>query len=87
MEVTPLLTISPLAQPSLTMAAARAFAIAALLHAAAAGTFTVAQDAFQLDGKNVTLLSGSIHYHRVHPALWRDRLARLRALGLNAIQT
>lgn len=45
------------------------------------------QDAFQLDGANVTLLSGSIHYHRVHPSLWRDRLSRLRALGLNAIQT
>ena len=53
----------------------------------AARSFQVAQDAFQLDGANITLLSGSIHYHRVHPALWRDRLARLRSLGLNAIQT
>ena len=53
----------------------------------AARSFQVAQDAFQLDGANITLLSGSIHYHRVHPALWRDRLARLRSLGLSAIQT
>ena len=60
------------------------------LHSACIGTnllFTLVQDAFQLDGQNITLLSGSIHYHRVHPSLWRDRLARLRALGLNAVQT
>lgn len=50
-------------------------------------TFKVANDTFQLNGAPVQLFSGSIHYHRVHPSLWRDRLARLRAMGLNAIQT
>ncbi len=27
----------------------------------------------------------SIHYFRCHPALWHDRLERVKALGLNAI--
>ncbi len=29
----------------------------------------------------------SLHYARVHPAYWRDRLTRMRAMGLNAVQT
>ncbi len=33
------------------------------------------------------VLSGSIHYFRVHPAHWRDRLERLAALGLNTVDT
>ena len=40
----------------------------------------------QLDGQPVTLKSGSIHYSRVHPGLWRDRLVRLQAMGLNTVQ-
>ena len=69
------------------MTALAAMAAVCMLRVATAGKFVVAENAFQRDGQNVTLLSGSIHYHRVHPALWRDRLARLRSLGLNAIQT
>lgn len=30
--------------------------------------------------------SGSIHYFRVHPDLWEDRLRKIRAAGFNAIQ-
>lgn len=33
------------------------------------------------------VLSGSLHYFRVHPDLWSDRLARLAALGLNTVDT
>ena len=33
------------------------------------------------------LLSGAIHYFRVHPAQWSDRLAKARALGLNTVET
>ncbi|AKU18565.1 beta-galactosidase [Luteipulveratus mongoliensis] len=33
------------------------------------------------------ILSGSVHYFRVHPQLWRDRLERVRALGLNTVDT
>jgi beta-galactosidase len=38
-------------------------------------------------GRPHRIISGAIHYQRVHPELWGDRLARLRALGLNAIET
>lgn len=33
------------------------------------------------------LLSGAIHYFRVDPSLWRDRLMRLQALGLTSVET
>ncbi|EJW71956.1 hypothetical protein WUBG_17137, partial [Wuchereria bancrofti] len=31
-------------------------------------------------------ISGSIHYFRIPPYYWADRLRRIRAAGLNAIQ-
>ncbi|GIT81307.1 beta-galactosidase [Leifsonia sp. LS1] len=39
------------------------------------------------DGAPHQVLSGSLHYFRVHPAQWRDRLERLAALGLNTVDT
>ncbi|WP_460062779.1 glycoside hydrolase family 35 protein [Streptomyces sp. YKOK-I1] len=33
------------------------------------------------------VLSGSLHYFRVHPGLWRDRIRRLADLGLNTVDT
>lgn len=33
------------------------------------------------------VLSGAIHYFRVHPDLWEDRLRRLAAMGLNTVET
>ncbi|HEX6358116.1 glycoside hydrolase family 35 protein [Actinophytocola sp.] len=33
------------------------------------------------------VLSGGLHYFRVHPELWRDRLRRLIDLGLNTVDT
>jgi hypothetical protein len=49
-------------------------------------TFTVENDRFMLDGVPVQLLSGSIHYFRIPPDQWRDRLVAMKAMGLNAIQ-
>lgn len=49
-------------------------------------TFTIAGDRFLRDGTPVRLLSGSFHYFRTPHELWPDRIARLRALGLNTIQ-
>ncbi|VDL83671.1 unnamed protein product [Nippostrongylus brasiliensis] len=43
-------------------------------------------DRFLLDGKPFRYIAGSIHYFRIHPTQWRDRLQRVRALGFNAIQ-
>ncbi|MEU4426709.1 glycoside hydrolase family 35 protein [Actinoplanes sp. NPDC024001] len=33
------------------------------------------------------ILAGSLHYFRVHPDLWRDRIRRLADLGLNTVDT
>ena len=27
-----------------------------------------------------------VHYFRIHPGLWEDRLLRLKAMGLNTIE-
>ena len=49
--------------------------------------FTVADDHFRIDGKPVRLLSGALHYFRVHEAQWEHRLSMLRAMGLNCVET
>ncbi|MFI0897355.1 beta-galactosidase [Streptomyces sp. NPDC020983] len=45
------------------------------------------QDEFRLDGEPFRILSGALHYFRVHPAQWRDRLRKARLLGLNTVDT
>ncbi|RCN42476.1 hypothetical protein ANCCAN_11552 [Ancylostoma caninum] len=54
----------------------------------AAASFAVdyPNDQFLLDGQPFRYISGSIHYFRIHPSQWKDRLQRVRALGFNAIQ-
>lgn len=42
---------------------------------------------FLLNGKEFRIYSGCIHYFRVPEALWRDRLAKLKAAGLNTVET
>ncbi|GAA3791346.1 beta-galactosidase [Streptomyces coacervatus] len=49
--------------------------------------FTVGETDFLLDGRPVRLLSGALHYFRVHEAHWGHRLAMLRAMGLNCVET
>ncbi|MGW7526376.1 glycoside hydrolase family 35 protein [Streptomyces sp. NPDC054783] len=49
--------------------------------------FTVGESDFLLDGRPVRLLSGALHYFRVHEGHWRHRLAMLRAMGLNCVET
>ncbi|MFJ9640553.1 beta-galactosidase family protein [Streptomyces sp. NPDC101178] len=48
---------------------------------------TVGTDHFRLDGKPVRLLSGALHYARVHEDQWEHRLAMLAAMGLNCVET
>ena len=50
-------------------------------------SFTIANDTFLRDGAPTQIVSGSFHYARAPRELWRDRLQRMRALGLNAVQT
>ncbi|MEU0658614.1 glycoside hydrolase family 35 protein [Streptomyces lavendulocolor] len=49
--------------------------------------FTVGDRDFLLDGRPVRLLSGALHYFRVHEGQWGHRLAMLRAMGLNCVET
>lgn len=44
-------------------------------------------DQFYLDEKPFQIISGSIHYFRVIPEYWRDRLEKLRAMGCNTVET
>ena len=50
-------------------------------------SFTVGPDSFLLDGQPFHYVSGSVHYFKVPTAYWRDRLTRLRAAGVSALQT
>ncbi|XP_075232836.1 beta-galactosidase-1-like protein 2 [Lycorma delicatula] len=47
----------------------------------------VGLETFFINGKSLTILSGAIHYFRVHPEYWRDRLKKLRAMGANTVET
>jgi len=51
-----------------------------------ARSFGITNNTFLRDGSPFRILSGSLHYHRVLPELWEDRISRMAALGLNAIQ-
>ncbi|GLV44152.1 beta galactosidase [Carabus blaptoides fortunei] len=42
---------------------------------------------FTLNDKNITLYSGAMHYFRVPRQYWRDRLRKMRAAGLNTVET
>ena len=60
----------------------------AVTSTSAVSSFGVANDRFVINGTSpISLRSGSVHYSRIHPALWEDRLKRVRAMGLNAITT
>lgn len=50
-------------------------------------TLTTSSTEFLLDGKPFRILSGAMHYFRVVPEYWRDRLEKMRAFGLNTVET
>ncbi|MFF4011298.1 beta-galactosidase family protein [Streptomyces sp. NPDC001717] len=45
------------------------------------------EDGFRLDDRPFRILSGGLHYFRVHPQQWADRLRKARLLGLNTVET
>ncbi|MEG2869283.1 MAG: beta-galactosidase [Terrisporobacter sp.] len=49
-------------------------------------TFEIKED-FYLNNKKIKIISGSIHYFRIVPQYWRDRLEKLKALGCNTVET
>ena len=44
-------------------------------------------ETFYLNGQPFQIISGAIHYFRVVPEYWRDRLEKLKALGCNTVET
>ena len=51
------------------------------------GKVEVRDRAVFIDGKATQIISGTIHYFRVHPEQWSDRIAKAKQLGLNGIET
>ncbi|MFD8012399.1 glycoside hydrolase family 35 protein [Streptomyces sp. NPDC058955] len=47
----------------------------------------IADDGFRLDDRPFRIISGGLHYFRVHPEQWADRLHKARLLGLNTVET
>lgn len=50
------------------------------------GNFEI-KDNFYLDGKPFQIISGAIHYFRIVPEYWKDRLEKLKAMGCNTVET
>ena len=42
---------------------------------------------FYMNGKPYTVLSGAMHYWRIVPEYWEDRLRKLKACGFNTVET
>ena len=49
--------------------------------------FEIGDTDFLLDGSPRQIISGAMHYTRIHPGLWRDRIRKARLMGLNTIET
>ncbi|WP_418275779.1 glycoside hydrolase family 35 protein [Isoptericola jiangsuensis] len=50
-------------------------------------SFDIGAEDFLLDGEPLQIISGALHYFRVHPDQWADRLRKARAMGLNTVET
>ncbi|MFF1418142.1 beta-galactosidase family protein [Streptomyces sp. NPDC058280] len=46
---------------------------------------SIADDGFRLDGEPFRIISGSLHYFRIHPGQWADRIRKARLMGLNTV--
>jgi len=50
-------------------------------------TFGIQRNSFVWDDKPVALQAGEVHYFRIPSMYWKDRLLRVKAMGMNSIQT
>lgn len=50
-------------------------------------TVEIKNNDIKIDGNSIRIISGAIHYFRIHPDLWNDRLDKAVAFGLNCIET
>ncbi|MFD7408989.1 beta-galactosidase family protein [Streptomyces sp. NPDC059866] len=48
---------------------------------------TTTSDGFLLHGEPFRIISGAMHYFRIHPGQWADRLRKARLMGLNTVET
>ena len=51
------------------------------------GVTRTSKEDFVIKGKHVTIMSGAMHYFRVVPDYWQDRLMKLKSMGLNTVET
>ena len=49
--------------------------------------FEIGDHDFLLDGAPHRILAGALHYFRIHPDQWADRIHKARLMGLNTIET
>ncbi|CAM0954269.1 unnamed protein product [Alopecurus aequalis] len=64
-----------------------ALSLCSLVGGEASRRFWIENDAFWKDGEQFQIVGGDVHYFRIVPEYWKDRLLRAKALGLNTIQT
>jgi len=50
-------------------------------------TFEIRDNAFYLDERPFRIIAGAMHYFRVHPAYWKDRMQKMQLMGLNTLET
>lgn len=50
-------------------------------------TFNYKGNSFYLDGEPFRIISGAMHYWRIVPEYWEDRLKKLKACGFNTLET
>uniref|UniRef100_A0A452ZPD5 beta-galactosidase n=1 Tax=Aegilops tauschii subsp. strangulata TaxID=200361 RepID=A0A452ZPD5_AEGTS len=72
---------------SLLLALSLCSALASTVPGEAPRRFWIEGDAFWKDGARFQIVGGDVHYFRIVPEYWKDRLLRAKALGLNTIQT
>ena len=65
------------------------FALVCAEHYSESRSFVIdyENDCFLKDGEPFRYISGSLHYFRVPRFYWKDRLTKMKAGGLNAVQT
>jgi beta-galactosidase len=47
----------------------------------------IKRDGLMLDGKPFRIIAGSMHYFRIIPQYWEERLILLKNFGLTAVET
>ena len=51
------------------------------------GILTIDRTQFLMDGKPYRIISGAMHYFRIVPEYWEDRLRKLKECGFNTVET